>query len=660
MSRCKAYFGGLEVQVSFAMTRSHGTAPDVGQLVWRQGTTQPSTLIGDLVFTNGDTVIVTMPNCMLAQPQEARSQHRDIVYQVMDRRWKWKWPRVFGNWNVRDDKGDLVSGTEKTPRQLASLLLDALGETGYDVTALPTDQAMAPTVEWWYTPAGVELDKLCALFGCSVNLLNDNTVLICTDNTGDIPDDTGLAFPVENGLIINLAPDYISAYANDTLFDSWLTLEPIGRERDGTVKPLELLSYEPDEGWKSDPTHGYAQRIRQTLRATVDEELIDKTIELANRTIYREYRVTGFPAGQLFFPGFTLESAVATAGELPETGDPTKVYLITASGASRTVVWDADLGVYVGVTWRASLSDYALVNPSLISDLNADPTVDEGTFAAMVTARRSSGNAVLVIMEPGAVAVDLRILLPLLSTRVAQGVDESGEYARIPAEICGLFEEPDSHLRNKVVTELAVWKHGLQVDTPHGYVMLGAPCWKRGADGASQAQIFLRCGYRYRQRPYGSAYHRRYDKPTGNTLGTANGVVNRSDLYEYRIQNYTSDYNSLSAFGAAVTNTTALDGILEDSATENLRQYQNQVAPRKKVYTPFRAIDTNGYVMQVTYQGGLKIGHTIASIGGNFDRTQPPAKQKLLMEQQRKESEAKLQEFRIQRVVEQRGMGDIA
>ena len=555
---------------------------------------------------------------------------------------------MFGNWNVRDDKDELVAGFSKTPRELAELLLIALGETGYDVSALPTDIELAPAVNWHYTPAAVELDKLCAFFGCSVTLQNDNTVKIVTDNTGTEPDNTGLMLPVESGLIINLAPDYVTAFAGDTLFDGWLTTEALGVELNGTRRPIDLLTYRPPEGWNVDPTRGYEQRIRNTLRATVDEELINKTVAIADSTIFRLFRVTGFPPGQIFFPGFTLETSVATVGDLPEEGDPSKVYVIDET---RTAIWDGTQ--YIGVTYYVGLADWALIDPLLISDLTANPKISHGTKTTMEAARISGGIDRYTLMAPMTTAIDQRILLPLLQTRVAQGVNELGEFERLEAEVCGKFVESDSKLRNKETANLQSWKHGLQVDTRNGHVLLGAPAWQRSATGVDPADIYLRCGYGYRHTPYGSRYHRRWNEATGNTLGVANGIVNRSDVNEYRVQVYDSDYNDISDIGAAVTNTAALDAILEQSAIENIKQYQNYVAPKRKVYTPFRAIDTNGIVTQVTYQGGDKrVGQTMASIGGSFDRTQTPAKQKLLMQQQRQQAEVDLQNFRAKKAVD--------
>ena len=650
--RCKAFFGGLEVQVSWSMTRSHGTSPDVGQLVFRKGGTLPSNYVGNLVLTNGETAMVGFADCMLANPSERIGGTRDIVYQVMDRRWKWKTPTLFGQYNVRDQANILIEGTEKNARELALLALQALhapnGGT-FDVSALPTDAELAPHVIWHYEPAAQFLDKLCSLFGCVVNLMNDNSVKIVTENTGTEPDNTGLMYPVESGLIINPAPDYISAYAGDTLFDSWLTMEAIGTELDGSVKPIEMLSYAPTAGWKSgDPQHGYESQIRSKLRATMTKAQIDKTVEMSNRNLFRMYRITGFPKGQLYFPGFTIEGSVGSAGSLPNEGDASKVYLINAR---RTALWTGN--AYVGVTYKASTTNWSLVDPLLIANLASEPTIGSGTREAMETQRKNSGIARYILVAPGVAAIDLRNILPLLGTRVESGPDELGKSTRKAAEVCGLFIEHDFKLKNKTTASLCVWKHGMRIDAEKGHVILGAPAFKRGASGGlEQAELYVRCGYGLRQTQYSSRLHRQYNLASGNTLGIANAIVARTDVNEYRVQNYGSDYNDLSVVGTTITNTTAIDAILLQAATEHLKQYQNYVAPKRKQYTPYRSIDTNGIVMQVSYQGGHgQLGEMTVSIGGSFDLSQPPAKKKQLMELQKRKAEFAMQDFRAAQAV---------
>lgn len=702
-TRCKAFFNGLEVQVEWEMTRSHGTVPDVGRLVFRQGGTLPSSFRGDLVLKYGETTVVTFRDCLLNRPQERFGRTRDIVYQIIDGRWKWKTPTVFGQYNVRDATNDLVivePDIRKNAQELALILLKALHakelleetmtEADFNVSSLPTDADLAPHVEWLYTSAAVELEKLCALFSCSVAPQNDGTIHIVGINTGDEPDNTHLKQPVETGLIINPAPDYVTAYASETLFESWLCLEPVGIDDEGsTIKPIAMLSYAPTGGWKNiDPKHGIQQAVRSKLRGTMTEERIDKVVEAASRSVFRMFRITGFGPGQQFFEGFTLEDPVDSPSSLPEVGDTSKVYRVnTADGSNREqrfVVWNGD--EYVGVATRMYLpSDSAtnplgffgyLYDPSKIAKLTDNPIVDYGggfavdqvlslgggnwrilrddagyiddyksdvnTLAAWQIA---SGNPKHQFVYHGGSGFDIRSILPLLGSRIETEIDGLGKHQRKKAEICGLFFEDDSYGRNRDAdkNELKLWKKGFSIDNNTGIVTLSSPAWHRVA---GYPQLWLKVGYRYRQQPYGNMFHRQYNKPTGSTLGVANAVIPRRDLNEYVVNYYSADYNQLHLIGTPIKNTTQIDAMLDATATEAVKQYQNTVAPKRKVYTPIRAIDLNGKVVQVSYSGGHdRLGETSASIGASYDIGQSPARKKALLEAQRRQVEENMLEF---------------
>lgn len=666
-TRCKAFFNGLEVQVEWEMTRSHGTSPDVGRIVFRQGGTLPSSFRGDLVLKYGDTEVVTFKDCILRRPQEKFARTRDVVYQVIDWRWKWQTPRIFGQYNVRDENNELVivePDIRKTPQELAVLLFRALSEGDLiagriteselammlDVSALPTDVDLAPHVEWHYTPAGVELDKLSAFFACSLAPQNDGTFKIVAVNQGTEPDNTNLKQPVETGLVINPAPDYVTAYAGDTWFESWLCLEAIGIDDGGEIKPIEMLSYAPTGGWsKVDPKSGVGHAVQSKLRGTMDEELIDKAIDAANRSVFRMFRITAFAPGQLFFPGFTVESEVEPE-DLPETGDASKIYNVWIDGGAsivnRAVIWDGER--YVGVTAQYEEgAEHSLIDLSKIADITQNPIVEIGTRIGCDNYRRQeTSDPKQIVIPPSAAAIDHRLILPLLGSRVETENDELGKQRRKKAEICGLFFEDDYRGRNKDANKLKKWKRGFSVDNATGIVTLSSPAYRNDVANDKHPLLYLRIGYGYRQTQYGPRYHRQYNKPTGNTLGIANGVVPRTDLNEYRVQLYTSDYNDLSVVGTPITNTALIDTMLNATATENIKQYQNTVAPKRKIYTPIRAIDLNGKVAQVSYSGGVgNLGETTVSIGESYDITQSPAKKKAMLDAQRKDIESNMLEF---------------
>ncbi len=137
-------------------------------------------------------------------------------------------------------------GRQRMRENSHSLLLQKLGETGFDVSAMPTDAQLAPPIEWDFTPAAKQLQDLVSMFGCDVHLLPNDTVAILREGTGSLSPSTGLTTDPEVGLSISDAPDKVGAYAGSTQFESWLELEPIMYEYpDGKVVLLEDSTLKP-------------------------------------------------------------------------------------------------------------------------------------------------------------------------------------------------------------------------------------------------------------------------------------------------------------------------------------------------------------------------------------------------------------------------------
>lgn len=612
-----AKFNGLTVQVSADMTRSPGVSPDIGQLVWRDGTTQPSQAIGTLEFYNGDELVQSWTDCILDDPQVRRGQYIDVVYQIKDRRWRWEFPTLSGSYNIRDEDNEIIESTKKTPRELASLALDALGETGYDVSILPEDVELSPEVQWHYTSAAATLEKLCALYGCQVHLLAADTVQLQLMGEGTIPDDTGLMRPPDTGLIINPAPEHITAYAGDTLFESWLLLDAIGYELDGEIRPIEMISYRPDgkDGWRdlaedNDPTD-----VRYKLEdANEDKETIEKKVSLAKRHIYRSFRVIGFPSSDLP-PGYS--------DEFPRTEN--------TSGKFK--IYDKDLVEVSGEEYD--------------------------TRVEAEDARRGLADPTHIIAPPGAVLFDPQQILPLESTRVSYGTDHiNRKKKRQDPEVLGTFIPPDDEdgYGQKLKTNKNVWKRGMRINRKDGIITLSDVAYSYHMDAQAQdeedksrviaPEMYLRIGYRVRKEPHGNVYHRAYTIPTGSGTGTANGVVNRSDIQEQRIATYPDPYSSFTV-GSPQSNTASIDAILANAATERSKQYQNVQAPQRRMYTPLRSVDTNGKVQQVQYSCGVsRFGITTVSVGAQYDASQPPAAVKRQREVQLKSVEKEMQNFK--------------
>jgi len=622
-----AKFGGLDVQVTADMARTPGVVPDVGQVVWRAGTTQPSNPIADLVFYYNGAEVTRWHDCILDDPKERRGTYRDMVYRVKDRRWAWQDAVIeSGEYNVRDEFGeDIIEVTKKTPRELAAIALDALGEATYDVSVLPTDEVKMPHTKFRYTLAAEFLQKLCGLMGCSVHLLPDNTIQVIQDGVGSIPDDTNLEETPAIGLLIDPAPDNVKVIAEDTLFDSWLLLEAVAPDMNGTVKPIEMLSYRPTNGWYAaspKDLSGEAVAVKATFPGWNDDDK-ERAVDLTTRHIHKTYRVIGYSPGMTEpggtdFIGFTIGKENAT-------------------------------GLYHVV------------------DIETNTFLDAGHATRILAedARRTNGNEKLVIAPPGHTVFDTRQVTPLEDKRLLFGFGPTGQLERSKAEISGNFTPYFMGINSKRmiryggVTNLnahRLYREGFSIDVEKGYVTLQQPAVKQVVDDGEPSEddkfttehplLYLRTGFRMRQELYGVPYHRGWTEPTGNTMGLPDAIVHRPDLQQQVIVTYTDDYVDLSVTGAPQQNTTTIDETLEKTADEFMKRYKNLDAPYQKKYTPIRNIATNGKVKQVQFSCGVgRIGRTIASIGAEHDRAQPTGKQKLLREVQAKAAETEMKKF---------------
>lgn len=614
LNRSRASFGGLLVQGSLAMSRTPGITPDRGSIVWPINDTQPSANIGNLVLqwgndTDGWTTAHTWVDCRLSAFQEIRGRYRDAKYLVEDRRWRWRYPSVIGSYNVRDEENVVIPSTAQNPRELAEILLDAMGETGYSVAALPTDAELAPEVTWLYDNAAAELKKLANLFGCDVHLDSDNVVRIKARGVGTPPGTTNMMDPVTVGIAVEQPPIAVRAYAADTLFESWLELEPCAPELDGTIELLDDLTFKPAVGWgKTDPENfmavtGGSDAETKKLRAH------------CQKYVWRMFRLKGFVGGRTKPPGY-----------------------------------DADL--------------------------------DGGG-------------------SPWAAVTDMKLLLPLLPTRLLTGPDEDGDFHRLPAEVAGSWA-PHGLFSSKNLPPYTIWTHGFRLDVNNGYVFLNRPCyrvpnvvhayanssartaftgysptqadfhngnlfrqkdnntfwkltaWSSGpvvtwasAEMTYQPPVLaLRCGYGLRQTKSGPRYHHTNTYSTGVSNGTTFEPLRKTEYQRIVIEEYTSDYTDLSAIGTEYDNKTTVAADLLAAATLHATRYQATLQPQTAMYhTPY-LLETDGIVQQITYAAGAEepFEQTV-SVNWEHDESQRPAYQRWQAEKQRADQEKSLQEF---------------
>ncbi|KKN80841.1 hypothetical protein LCGC14_0326480 [marine sediment metagenome] len=238
-------FPGIESIVEATISFVHGISASVATL-----TIKPQlNFIGEggtLTFLFGDEK-VDFPDCKIDYSSLQRNNQGEVWrLSIFDRRWKWKWGKISGFYNTREDDGSLKVGFEKTPHQLAELCFAAIGETGFSLAEMPNDAE--PEIEWEYDSPMEALAQICDDLGCRIVLGLDNRVKIWKTGQGSALPLDGV---LENSLTIDPPerPDSIAIICGRTRFQVDFPMLAVGKDLDGTIKPIASLSYIPVGGW---------------------------------------------------------------------------------------------------------------------------------------------------------------------------------------------------------------------------------------------------------------------------------------------------------------------------------------------------------------------------------------------------------------------------
>lgn len=289
-------FPGINSIISVQYSLCHGISPGTAicSIVPQAGYFPGE---GSLFISDGESTI-ELPDCRVDQASFQRNAS-GLVWQlsILDRRWKWRFGALWGRYNVRKDDGtflgkDTKQPSERTPQELATLCLEAMGESGFDVSEMPED--LRPEVEWDFDPPAECLAELCDECNCRVVLGWDNRVRICRAHQGatlpvggDVLDMSGTDDPPElpHGIAIITAP---SRYQLD------FELEAVGLDFGDKVVPIDELSYCPWDTWEGHdpfPSFDCLRTLSTTDPATFTPEKIEQAIEYATSSLYRMYRI---------------------------------------------------------------------------------------------------------------------------------------------------------------------------------------------------------------------------------------------------------------------------------------------------------------------------------------------------------------------------------
>lgn len=279
-------YPGIRQFKSATVTLSTGTVPGAISLVIapQQDRIEP---VGDFVIDYGDGQIIWR-DCLVDQGSFQFGDGGYVTSLVLlDFRWKWRTGAISGAYNVRGSDGkilkregaeagaDAIENSERTPRELAELLFEAMGVQDFNVEQM--NDTPRPTCEWVATNPASALADICEQTGSLICPRPDGSVSIVDYGTGaDMP--SGYVKQVSGSINPPERPAAIEIICGETRYQADLRLELVGLDSDGKVKLPEDLSY--------------IDELEKELDLDTFTDIKDtKKRQLALRSLWRWFRV---------------------------------------------------------------------------------------------------------------------------------------------------------------------------------------------------------------------------------------------------------------------------------------------------------------------------------------------------------------------------------
>lgn len=247
---------------------------------------------GTLNFSFG-TSSVSLTGCAVAATRikKAPDNNRWPIWEitVLDRRWQWAGKTVSGDYNRRASDGTLDATTQKTPAELASVCLQAMGESGFDTSQMP--QNVKPRFKFTNAEARWVLDWLCDYVACRpvLNPLT-NAVEIWPCGVGASTPDSGGYLAKYKFVPRNDVPGTIQVVCGESQYQTRLKLQCVLRNyTNGQSQLLANWSDKPSD-WTTESPFSFPSQTDANKRAIEYE------------AAYREFRVTGQQDGSLAVP----------------------------------------------------------------------------------------------------------------------------------------------------------------------------------------------------------------------------------------------------------------------------------------------------------------------------------------------------------------------
>ena len=284
---------GVNSIISCSMTWSGGISPSVAILEF-DPQPQAITRSGNLVFTFDD-VTITISDCKADFGTIRRDDKGHIVaIHILDRRWKWRFGHYTAKYNTRLKDGSIKTGsTKQHAQQIATDLVDEMGETGYDVSAFPDD--VYPEKDYDYTNPAKALAELADQFDLMVQLTLSTNVLQVVqrgESTQTLPTGAG-EYVIDESETQNPPekPTKLLGIGAKDQYEDMIDLEAVGLDNDGTIVPIANLSYIPT-AWVNEPVNGF-----NTIASASDRALAGKTVYKWYRIVETGIDITGYQSG---------------------------------------------------------------------------------------------------------------------------------------------------------------------------------------------------------------------------------------------------------------------------------------------------------------------------------------------------------------------------
>jgi hypothetical protein len=252
MGLATVFYPGLTTTLGGEMTLRRGIRPSIAT-VWivpQDGLNLPP---GTLTF-NLDGTTIQFPDARIDTAflrNEFTMERQRWAVQIADRRWRWKYGSIDGEYNVRLPDGTVDPNERKTPQELAMLCLAKLG--GGDASQMPT--GVWPYIKWVGKNPAEALQELCDMVACTVVLGLDNTVRIIPLGVGVDEGVLESGYPRHQRYRVTprQRPQMLKVVCGPTRYQAKLATNAIARETDGEQKLLEDVDWAPDNILQESP-----------------------------------------------------------------------------------------------------------------------------------------------------------------------------------------------------------------------------------------------------------------------------------------------------------------------------------------------------------------------------------------------------------------------